>query len=442
MSPSDRPFRISLYKALLLVHVGQGLKAGTLYLEQSYKYRALEGYLLSREHWQVRRAHYVRQANLEPLANPHTVLRQLEAELQQQYLTTNGHLHAQSNPYVQQKSDATLVVRTPPQPTRKADALATFFPGRQYVALTEVLATVNQLTHFITDFTRGQHVPQDTRPPVRTFLAGIIGLGCGIGVRKLARISRHVQETQVEHTVNGYFTPSTLRAANDRILRMIDQLLLPTIYRRSTDGLHTSSDGQKFEVPGESLNANYSYKYFGKNQGVSVYSFIDERHLLFYSTVMSAAERESTYVLDGLLHPEGPSSTLHSTDTHGYSEFIFGVMHLLGFTFAPRIKNFQRQRLYAFQGLRDHEAYSTFVVKPSGKVQTQLIVSQWEEMLRFVASLKLHIATPSALFRRLNSYSSQHVLYRALKAFGQILNRASSCAISMRSSFDSRLRNS
>ena len=66
--------------------------------------------------------------------------------------------------------------------------------------------------------------------------------------------------------------------------------------------LHTSSDGQKFEVKVESLNANHSFKYFGKGKGVSVYSFIDERHLLFHSTVISAAERESAYVIDGLMH--------------------------------------------------------------------------------------------------------------------------------------------
>ncbi len=244
------------------------------------------------------------------------------------------------------------------------ESLSAFFPGRHYVALTEIWATVNQLTHFLTEFTHGPHHPQAARPPMRTFLAGLLGLGCGIGVRKFARISRHLQEGQVEHTVNWYFTPANIRAANDPILRMLDQLPLPTLYRRSPEALHTSSDGQKFEVPAESLNANYSYKYFGKGQGVSVYSFIDKRHLLFYSRVISAAERESAYVLDGLLHQDGGPSRIHSTDTHGYSELIFGVMHLLGLAYAPRIKNFQRQRLYAFKGLRKQESYPSFLVKP------------------------------------------------------------------------------
>ena len=38
------------------------------------------------------------------------------------------------------------------------------------------------------------------------------------------------------------------------------------------------------------------------------------------------------------MHSDVIKSDLHSTDTHGYSEVIFGTTHLLGFEFAPRIK--------------------------------------------------------------------------------------------------------
>jgi TnpA family transposase len=36
-----------------------------------------------------------------------------------------------------------------------------------------------------------------------------------------------------------------------------------------------------------------------------------------------------------------------------------------------------------------------------------------------IATIKLKEVTASDLFRRLNSYSKQHALYRTLKAFGQ-----------------------
>lgn len=53
-------------------------------------------------------------------------------------------------------------------------------------------------------------------------------------------------------------------------------------------------------------------------------------------------------MIDGLINNDVVKSAIHSTDTHGYTEIIFAVMHLLGVSFAPRIKNLKDQRLYAF----------------------------------------------------------------------------------------------
>jgi TnpA family transposase len=53
-------------------------------------------------------------------------------------------------------------------------------------------------------------------------------------------------------------------------------------------------------------------------------------------------------------------------------------------------------------------------------VKTELAAEQWEEILRFIATIKLKEATASQLFKRLNSYSRQHPLYHALKEFGKI----------------------
>ena len=90
-----------------------------------------------------------------------------------------------------------------------------------------------------------------------------------IGLRKMMRISHPINESELEHTVNWHFSVDGLQAASDRVLQLTDRLELPNLSRRSPDRLHTSSDGQKFEVHADSLNANYSYKYFGKGQGVS-----------------------------------------------------------------------------------------------------------------------------------------------------------------------------
>lgn len=52
-------------------------------------------------------------------------------------------------------------------------------------------------------------------------------------------------------------------------------------------------------------------------------TFIDMRDLMWHSTVISSAEREAAYVIDGLMHNDVIKSEVHSTDTHGYSEVVF-----------------------------------------------------------------------------------------------------------------------
>ena len=152
---------------------------------------------------------------------------------------------------------------------------------------------------------------------------------------------------------------------------------------------------------------------------MAAYTFRDERDLLWYSTVFSAAERESAYVIDGLMHNEVVKSDIHSTDAFGFSELVFAVSHLLGFSYAPRFKNLPRQRLYIFRNRKGVDR-SAWKIKPAGYADDEIVIQQWDEILRMIATIKLKEVTASDLFRRLNSYSKQHALYRALKAFGQI----------------------
>jgi TnpA family transposase len=91
----------------------------------------------------------------------------------------------------------------------------------------------------------------------------------------------------------------------------------------------------------------------------------------------------------------------------------------LHFGFAPRIKGVGRQQLYAFKPRRYYQERG-FTLLPTYTIRVDRIEGQWDDILRFIATIKLKIATASQLFKRLNSYSKQHPLYRALKEFGKI----------------------
>ncbi|MCJ8335762.1 MAG: Tn3 family transposase [Epibacterium sp.] len=413
----DGSFRVSLYKVFLFQAVTTAIKSGDLNVEHSYKYRPMDAYLIDKERWHREKTRLLERADLTEFADLEPVLARLNAALTAQYRTTNDR--AADNTHLKLRKDGTFHIATPALDARDSDPLGDLFPQRHDVALAQVLETVNNHCNMLQSFEHWQqtHVRQATSHPA--LLAGIMGLGCGIGVRKMARISSSVTESELDHTVNWRFSLENIQAANDAVLKAMDGMELPNLYRQSRDQLHTASDGQKFEVRGDSLHASRSFKYFGQGQGVSAYTFVDERNFLWHSLMISAADRESAYVIDGLMHNDVVKSDIHSTDTHGYTEAVFGLTHLLGFSFAPRIKGIGKQTLYVFKPKQ--QADPGWVVGPSKTINEAVIRDNWDDLLRLVTTIKLKENTASDIFRRLNSYSRQHALYQTLKAFGQII---------------------
>lgn len=199
-----------------------------------------------------------------------------------------------------------------------------------------------------------------------------------------------------------------------------NKLSLPNVFIADENNRHSSSDGRKVNVAIESLLANFSFKYFGKGKGVSIYTFIDERQVLFHSNVISASNREAAYVIDGLNNNDVIKTYIHSTDTHGYTELIFSATHFMGSTFAPRIKNVADQCIYAFSSKSTYEKKG-YKILPSRPIRQKLITNYWDDILRFMATIKLKHVTASQLFKRLSSYTRNHPLYKALKEFGRII---------------------
>lgn len=100
--------------------------------------------------------------------------------------------------------------------------------------------------------------------------------------------------------------------------------------------------------------------------------------------MISAADRESAYVIDGLMHNDVVKSDIHSTDTHGYTEAVFGITHLLGFSFAPRIKGIDKQTLYIFKP--KNQAENGWKIQPDKTINDALIRENWDDLLRLVVT--------------------------------------------------------
>lgn len=416
----EEPNVLTVYKVFLYLEISNHIKAGSLNLSNSDRYRAVEDYLIPENIWNDQKAELMERAGVKLESSGERFIERMRRELDHQYNKTNNN--ASENKYLTFTTSGKPKVMTPKVENQETNGLLSLLEEKEIIALPRILAEINRSTLFLETF---QHFSQKRfqKPPDQhVFFAAIIAIGCNLGIRRMSRISKGISLEKLNYLVQWYFSKDNLDKAIAKINGFINELSLPQVYKKRNEELHTSSDGQKFNVSVPSINATYSYKYFGSGKGVTAYSFIDDYSRLYYNTVISASEREAAYVIDGLMHNEEIESDIHSTDTHGFSEIVFAISNGLGVFFAPRIKNYKDQFLYTFKGSskKDYERKRFIVTPTATKYIDENIVEQWESILRAIVTIKLRMTTASRVLKRLSSYSKLHPLYKALKQVGRI----------------------
>ncbi|RMO47473.1 Tn3 family transposase, partial [Pseudomonas savastanoi] len=96
---------------------------------------------------------------------------------------------------------------------------------------------------------------------------------------------------------------------------------------------------------------------------------------------------------------------------------VFALMHLLGFRFAPRIRDLGETKLYVPQSVQD---YPTLRPMIGGTLNIKHVSAHWDEILRLATSIKQGTVTASLMLRKLGSYPRQNGLAVALRELGRI----------------------
>ena len=158
---------------------------------------------------------------------------------------------------------------------------------------------------------------------------------------------------------------------------------------------------------------------YGSSPGRTFYTHISDQYAPFHTKVVNVGVRDSTYVLDGLLYHESDLRIEeHYTDTAGFTDHVFALMHLLGFRFAPRIRDLGDTKLYIPKGEAAYDALKSMV--SNDRLNIKAIRTHWEEILRLATSIKQGTVTASLMLRKLGSYPRQNGLAVALRELGRI----------------------
>ncbi len=413
-------FRVSLYKALLFFHVSDAIKNGTLNLKYSLKYRNFEDYLIDKDEWEKNKDTLLKVHELEGLKDYEEFIKPVKEKLEKSFKQTNENIKKGFNTYFTATDDS-YILKTPKLDKEDdEESIAKYFPVNEYISVIDLLRAINEETNFLSSF---QHYNRGkSKTNHNLLLAALLGYGCNLSLPKMGKISKGINENQLDNVKTWYMSEENTNEANDKIVAFMDKLEIVKFMRANKGINHTSSDGQKYNLSSsiDSTNAGYSFKYLALGQGVVAYTFIDESNRLFYSQVINVNERESGFVIDGLLYNCAVKSQIHSTDTFGFSSLVFGLTHLLGFGFAPRIKNFKKQQMYGFNSPKYYKELG-YKLTPKRKIKEDIIKDSWDDILRFIVTIKERKTTATQLLKRLTSYSRNHKLYTALKELGNIM---------------------
>ena len=113
-------------------------------------------------------------------------------------------------------------------------------------------------------------------------------------------------------------------------------------------------------------------------------------------------------------------------DTHGQSTIGFGFSYLLDLDLLARLKNIKKQKLF-YSHPKDRGNYNNLTPILKSAINWELIKKYYNEVVRYVAALKIGTVEPEIMFKILSSNNNNHPVYKALTEIGNAVKTIFLC---------------
>ncbi len=420
---SKKIINVPLFRMLFFVKAYDFIRSRELTLKYSHRYLAEENYGIPIDEWNRDKINLIKLANLDHLIDPNKIIEQKREKIDKAFVRVNENIANDKNPYIKFTDKGFWNIKTPATDFDTSQYISRVLGDSGSITLSQIMREIDDYNNFSDAFRHTHKKNEKVTVKSSLIYATLNSLGCNIGHRQMSNSSdKTITEKKLKHIEQWRFSKQNISEANKTIVNAIQSLSLPTIYNYDSGTLHTSSDGMKIVVAVSSLLANFSFKYYGKESGVTANAFIDEKSSLFHTNVQSSSDREALYMLDGLAGNTSLNAErhMHSTDTHGYTDAIFGATDFMGVAFAPRLAKIGKQVLRGFSS-KQVKKRNSLEVAPTGVIRKKIIVEMWDEMLRTMASIILGRSSAAATFDRLSRSEKQNRLYQAFMEYGRIM---------------------
>jgi TnpA family transposase len=399
------------WEAATLLALRDRLRSGDIWVEGSRQWRAVEDQLIPPALFAA-----MRDAGPLPVAVPATAEQYLgdrRAVLERRLSEVAAKAVADKLEDVSIKGEelkiSPLKAITTDEAEELADRLYAMVPNAR---ITGVLAEVDRWTGFSSAFSH-LHTGLPADDP-RVVLTAVLADATNLGLTRMAEACSVASYRQLAWTAGWHLREDTYRQALATLVNAQHREPIAALFGAPDV---SSSDGQGFPTAGRGEAVGAINAHYGRDASTLFYTHVSGRHAP-YHTIAIPPSGEAAYVIDGLLYHEADMTiATHHTDGGGVSDHVFGLAHLLGFHFAPRIPNIAERRLYAFEPANRWPALAPFI---AGRPDDKLIAAHWDDVLRLTASVRTGIVSASLMLKRLGSYPRQNGLAQALREIGRI----------------------
>ena len=278
------------------------------------------------------------------------------------------------------------------------------------VDLPDVLLEVAGWTGFLTEFTRVSEGTSRAEDLAVGICAVLVAEACNIGLEPVVQAGNSaLSRPRLSWVDQNYVRGETITAATARFVDAQGDIPLAQVWG---GGEVASADGLRFVVPVRTLNAGPNPRYFGPGRGVTYLNFLSDQFAGFHAIVVPDTLRDSLYILDGLLEQQTalePHELM--TDTAGYSDQVFGLFRLLGYQFSPRLADIGAARFWRMTRAADYGPLNGLA---RHQINTGIIATHWDDLLRVVGSLATGTVRASELLRVLQGGGRPTPLGRAV----------------------------
>ena len=408
------------YACCVLDRLRVGLRRRDVYVPGSVRWGDPRAELLSPETWEEQRERACEELALD--TDPERVVANLETALDSAWRRTAEGMASNPDLRIEHRDGADRIVVTPldaiDEPASLVELRGRVEALLPEVEIADVPLEVHAWTGFLDEYTHISGAPSRTEGLEESLSALLVSEACNVGLTPVVDEDYPpLTRDRLNWTAHNYFRSATHAAASTCLFDFHAGLALAR--DAWGGGEMASADGMRFVIPVATVHAGYNPRYFGRQRGSTLYTWMADTHASFHQTLIPGTQRDSLYALDGLLANQTtvrPDTV--STDTAGASEIVFALAWALGYRYAPRLADLADHRLWVTDLRTDYGGLQGLA---RNRANTSLIAGQWDQICRLAASLEARTVTPSAILRSLQRGPNPSSLGRALAELGRIV---------------------